>query len=203
MQKIKKINLVIALIVFVVSALIAFILIKTGVGKIKISGKLSTLDLIMIGLAVLVLIICIIDIYKIKKNKKRSGEARFNVSIKINKLFDLANILLAFLSIFQLVLFVFNSEIMSLIYAIILLEFSSTNLMHSKTKNILGEKGIYHWGIYHSWGKVKSYEIDENTLKLNVEVRPLGIKSINPIKFFFEINESDNISDFLNSKINN
>ncbi len=203
MQKIKKINLFIALIVFVVSALIAFILIKTGVGKIKISGKLSTLDLIMLGFAVVALIICIIDIYKIKTYKKKIGDVRFNVSIKINKLFDLANILLTLLSISQLVLFVFNNEIMSLIYAIILLEFSSTNLMHSKSKNTLGEKGLYHWGIYHSWEKVKSYEIDENILTLKVEVRPLGIKSINPIKLFFNINERDNISDFLNSKINN
>jgi hypothetical protein len=75
--------------------------------------------------------------------------------------------------------------------------------MHSKAVNVIGEKGICYWGVYHSWNKIKSYEITENILKLKFEGKLLRKDYTSEMILFFDIKEKDNISDFLISKINN
>ena len=107
------------------------------------------------------------------------------------------------ISICQIGLFITEGKAFSLAFAILLIPTSCTNLLHNKANNVIGENGIYHWGIYHSWDKIKTFEINENVLKLMIESKLLRKNNTNEINLFFDINEKDDISDFLNSKINN
>ncbi len=200
MQKIKKINLIVLIIVLLISAVTTIILFKTGIAKIKLYNSLNIIDLIMFILAALAWTFGLADIYKMKRDKRKLAQVKFNVSIEIKKLFTISVILLLFISICEIILFIIEGEAASLAFAMVLIPTSCTNLLHNKAKNAICENGIYHWGVYHPWNKIKSYEINDNVLKLMIEAKLLSKNYTNEIKFFFDINESDNISDFLNSQ---
>ena len=73
---------------------------------------------------------------------------------------------------------------------------------HYKAANGIGENGILHWGIYHSWNDVKSYKIENETvLEMNVLCKSCGFKYNNEIKFDFDKKDKDDIERFLAERL--
>jgi len=202
MQKWRKVLLVSLFIMAIIDGLIGFAMAKSGIGKVKVFANIDMFSLIMLILLIFIVVCMTLDIHGIFKSKNQFGPAKFKVMIKTRKRLRNVLIFLVLDTICEFGIFLYSTDMHMLPLCFIILLFTLIQIFHYKVDNGIGENGILHWGVYHSWTDVKSYKIDnEPSLEINILSKSFGFKYKNKIKFDFDKKDKDNIERFLAERL--
>lgn len=202
MQKWREILLVITFIMAIIGGLIGFFMAKYGIRKMKVLVNIDMLIIFMLILLMIMVICVIVDIYRIYKSKKQFGTAKFKVMMKTRKRLRNVLIFLVLDTIFIFGIFLDSPDMHSLSLCFIMLLLTLMQGLHYRVGNGIGENGVLHYGVYHSWNDVKSYEIgDETLLEMNVISKSCGFKYNNKIKFNFNKKDKADMERFLAERL--
>jgi len=202
MQKWRKVLLVSIFIMAIIGGLIGFAMAKSGIGKEKVLANIDMFGIFMLILLIIIVICMIVDIHGIYKSKKQFGTAKFKVIIKTRKRLRNILIFLVLDTIFVFGMFLNSPDMHTLPSCFMILILTLMQGLHYRVENGIGENGVLHYGQYHDWNDVKSYEIrDETLLEMNVLGKSCGFKYNNKIKFDFDKKDKADMERFLAERL--
>lgn len=203
MQKWEKLLLISLFILAILGGLIGFIMNKSGIGDIKVLINLDIFSLLELILLIIVVGCTTFDVYETYKSKKQFGNIKFNITLNVRNKLRTILFCLIFISFFEFILFLISIDLYMLPLFFITLSLILIFIFHNKINNGINDYGILHWGIFHNWEDVKSYNIEnDKLLKIKITNSILGFEYNNILKFDFDINQRTDIEKFLTRKLN-
>lgn len=198
MQTWKKFLLISLLIIAVVGALIGFIITKSGLGDVKILTNINIFTLIVLLLLLIAVTCGIFDAYETYESKQQLGDSKFGVKMQKINIFIASIVFLALVTLFEFGVFIESADINILLICFITLTLTLIFIIHSYIDNGFNENGLLHWGIFHSWADMQSYDIsNDNLLKIIVINNFFTFEYSYIIKFNFYEKDKDEIEEFL------
>lgn len=202
MQKWEKFLLISLFILAILGGLIGFAITESGIGEMKVLTNIDVSSLLALILLTIVITCAIFDTYETFESQKQFGTAKFEVTLNTRNRFRNVLIFLALVTIFEFGAFLYSIDIEILPSLFITLILNLIFAFHSMINNAIGENGILHWGIYHSWNDIKSHNIEnENLLEMNVINNFFCFEYNCVIKFDFDEKDKEDIEKFLVDKL--
>lgn len=202
MEKWEKFLLISLFILAILGGLMGFTITESGIGKMKVLANIDISNLITLISLIIVIACTIFDIYETFDSKKQFGVSKFEVTLNIRNKFRNILIFLALILLFEFGVFLYSIDLQILPLFCITLILTLIFAIHSMLNNGIGENGVLHWGIFHSWNDITFFSMkDENLLKLSVVNNFFCFKYNYVIKFDFDETENEDIEKFLTEKL--
>ncbi|MBB6713931.1 hypothetical protein [Clostridium gasigenes] len=203
MKRSKTIILIFAILVGIITGVFVYYLETKGLVALKFRG-VEFIDWIFIITGIVVTIMVTIDYILIKKYKNKFGKLKY-ILLRENRkkqVYGLRFLIAIF--IFELIIILFSDEF-KFMYIALLFVIGSQIIMfsiHNNEKEGINENCIYSWGNAIKWDKVKSYNINENILCLELEKNMFGKIETYKMLFKLDMENKDDIIKFIDMKIN-
>ena len=203
MKRSKTIILIFAILVGIITGVFVYYLETKGLVALKFRG-VEFIDWIFIITGIVVTIMVTIDYILIKRYKNKFGKLKY-ILLRENRkkqVYGLRFLIAIF--IFELIIILFSDEF-KFMYIALLFVIGSQIIMfsiHNNEKEGINENCIYYWGNAIKWDKVKSYNINENILCLELEKKMFGKIETYKIPFKLDVENKDEIVKLIDMKIN-
>ncbi|NKF07286.1 hypothetical protein J1C67_11885 [Clostridium gasigenes] len=204
MKRSKTIILIGAILVGIITGVFVYYLETKGLVTLKFRG-IEFIDWIFIITSIAMTIIVIIDYILIKRYKNKFGKLKY-ILLRQNRkkqVYGLRFLIAIF--IFQLIIIILFSDEFKFMYIAPLFLIGNEIIMfsiHNNEKEGINENCIYSWGNAIKWDKVKSYNINENILCLELEKKMFGKIERYKMPFKLDMENKDDIVKLIDMKIN-
>lgn len=176
----------------ILGVLIGIFLVNSGIGSNVISN-LSIFDVFELICLVSVIICVIFDYLQISKDKKKFGQLKNNISNLNAGRTRFGVIAITCIVVFELIMFILESSFILLIMFLMAVGLAFLFLNHNIQKNGVNENGIFFWGVFFPWEKIKSYcAIEPHQINL-VVIQKIGSNLTNKISLKITENEYEDV----------
>ncbi|HHW57293.1 MAG TPA: DUF986 family protein [Clostridia bacterium] len=176
----KELLIIIAIFIFGIIGIIVGLLVREDI-----------LQKFFSALLVVVIFATIWDIYDVFKAQKCFGQIKWNVKTTNN--YSLLSIYIYAILIPLIFNVNFKDTLRTKLLAMIFIA-GIIPLVHSLIPDGINEKGIMHWGVFHTWDDINSYSFTDKYLV--VTLKPNNRK----ITFIVARDDKETIKDFLKEK---
>ncbi|MBU3131001.1 hypothetical protein KPL40_00910 [Clostridium gasigenes] len=203
MKRSKTIVLIVTILVGIITGVFIYYLETKGLVALKFRG-VEFIDWIFIITGIVVTIMVTIDYILIKRYKNKFGKLKY-ILLRENRKKQVYGLrFLVAIFIFELIIILFFDEF-KFMYIALLFVIGSQIIMfsiHNNEKEGINENCIYSWGNAIKWDKVKSYNINENILCLELKKKVFGKIETYKIPFKLDVENKDEIIKLIDMKIN-
>lgn len=169
MAKIKKVTLIsIAVFVFAFGIIVGAL------------GNKNILQDFFIAMVLIAAFSTVWDVYSIYKAKKHFGNAKWDVTVPNSTKANIYVLTGFFVSAGAIMADRAADTIHTMLYVIVFINgmLFITLLLHAGIRSGINEKGILHWGIFHKWNEISSYNFADDILTVTLTPSNREIKLI-------------------------
>ncbi len=158
-------------------------------------------DMIMLVLSAFFICCIALSVSHIRKGRKQFGRAKYRIHSKSQKLLKTIILVSLLITFIEISLSVSAPDHRIILSAMLVALATFLYSMNNGLTNGISENGLFIWGGFVSWEKIKRFRIDDEKIILTITNMIQKSEIESNIEIVYDLNEKSGIVDLLNKHI--